>query len=178
MSALGLQPAEAERAAVEAFGDPIDLASRFELDFRTRTYSRVSRAVDTIDCWRLDHVLVSETLIVAPVAALIAMLWSPVMAIGFVGPWMAFVWVGRQLAGRHEPGYRRRLWAWKREHGMRYNLVTRFAFLSGMAFGIAAIAVDHTHHLSPVLFLLLVPLYPLIWVLNNPKPYYPPKSTS
>lgn len=103
----GLRPAKAEAAAVEAFGEPADLATRFEADFRTRTFGRISSVVDAIDSWRADHPIAGATLLVFPVIALMAAFWSPAIALGGVPIWMAYVWVGRRLAPRHEPGYRR-----------------------------------------------------------------------
>jgi hypothetical protein len=174
----GLEPALAEAAAVEAFGEPAYLAARFEADFRTRSLSRVSSAVEAIDCWRADHPVAGATVFIALLTGLVFALWSPLAVFGVVPIWIAYAWLGRQLVSRREPGYRRRLWAWKREHATRFNLVTGAGILIASCWVEATVFFGPTHQVSWVMIAVLSPAYVAALILNYPKRYKPPEATS
>jgi hypothetical protein len=166
----GLDPSAAEVAAIEAFGDPAEVASRFEPGLR----ARLSRAVDRYDRWRADHPTAGITLALAPMALVIALAWSPLAALSFLPMWATFLWIGQQLKGRQEPGYRHRLWGWKQDHPVMYQVATN---LGGMLAWAACLALQMragTPHVTPWLFLVLLPLIPLGWILNAPRRYRPP----
>lgn len=174
----GLEPEVAEAAAVEAFGDPAYLAARFEADFRTRALGRLTGALDTIDSWRADHPVAGATSMIAPLAVIFAVYWSPLVAVGVAPIWIVYAWLGKQLVSRHEPGYRRRLWSWKREHTTRYNVVTGLAASAAFVWAFGATNLYPTHHFSLVTIAVLAPVYAAVWILNNPRPFKPPRSTS
>jgi hypothetical protein len=168
----GLEPARAEAAAVEAFGEPDFLASRFEADFRTRTVGRVSSAIDAIDCWRAAHPVGGATSMIAVLAVAVVMFWSPLVAISLVPIWIENVWLGNQLSSRREPGFRRRLWTWKQEHWGRFQLVTAGTATLAFAMAVALGAVS-PHHPTIGQLVFVVPVWVFVLVLNNPKPYRP-----
>jgi hypothetical protein len=97
----GLEPRAAETAAIKAFGDPAVVASRFDPGL----VARLTGAVDRYDRWRAVHPTVGITFGMAPVVLAVTVFWSPLFALGLVPIWATYVWIGRQLKGRPEPGY-------------------------------------------------------------------------
>jgi len=170
----GLDPAIAEMAALDAFGDAATVASRFDRNLIVRLGLRTSAALDGFDSWRAGHTTAAATFLVAPLAVPMALLWSPLAALSFVGPWAAFVWIGAQLAGRSEPAYRYRLWGWRLDHPRQYQLSINLGGLIGFVSIVALQFLVTLPHVSPWLLLLLPPLYPVLWILNSPRPYAPP----
>jgi hypothetical protein len=170
----GMDTAAAESAAVDAFGDAAAVASRFDRHFLARIGRRISDLLDTYDALRAGHTTVAATLLVSPIALSMAVLWSPWMAMSCIGPWGAMTWIGNQLAQRTEPGYRCRLWGWKSEHPRRYQVATSVGSLFSMAPIVAFELLGRVPHASLWLYVALVPLMPVIWILNSPRPYAPP----
>ncbi len=166
----GLDTRAAEIAAIEAFGDPVAVASRFDPGL----LARLSSEVDRFDRWRAVHPTAGSTAELAPTALAIAALWSPFVALSFLPVWAIFVWIGRQLRGRHEPGYRYRLWGWKQEHPAAYQLATNGGGLLGVATYFALEFLAGSPHPTPWLFVILAPLVLLGWILNGPRRYRSP----
>ncbi len=163
----GLDPQSAEIAAVEVFGDPAAVASRFEPGL----LARLSGAVDQFDRWRAIHPTAGITVVLAPMALVMAVSWSPLMALSFLPLWAIFVLIGRQLKRRQEPAYRHRLWGWKQEHPAMYQIATN---LGGLLGGAACFVLElpaGSPHPTPWPLLMLVPLIPLSWILNYPRRY-------
>jgi hypothetical protein len=170
----GMDPAVAEVAAVDAFGDADTVASRFDRHFLARVGRRISAALDNFDRWRAIHTTAAATFLMAPLALPMAVLWSPLVVLSFIGPWAAFVWIGRQLGDRDEPGYRYRLWGWKGEHPGKYQVAINLGGFLGFGSIIAVEFFGRLPHLSPWLLVVLPPLYPVVWILNSPRRYHPP----
>jgi hypothetical protein len=166
----GLDPQAAEIAAIEAFGDPAVVASRFEPGL----LAKLSGAVDRYDRWRATHPTAGITVALAPMALVIALSWSPIEALSFLPMWAIFVWIGQQLREREEPGYRHRLWGWKREHPTTYQVATNLGGVLAWATCLALELLAGAPHVRPWLFLVLLPLIPLGWILNAPRRYRPP----
>ena len=166
----GLDPRAAEIAAIEAFGDPAAVASRFDPGL----LARLSGEVDRFDRWRAVHPTAGSAVVVAPVALVLAATWSPLVAVSFLPAWAIFVWIGRQLRDREEPGYRYRLWGWKQEHPLAYQIATNATGLLGAAAYLGLEFLAGSPHPTLWLFVMLAPLIPLGWILNAPRRYQPP----
>jgi hypothetical protein len=169
--AMGMDPSVAEMASVEAFGDPVAVASRFDPGRLWRLRRAFWGAMDRFDRWHADHIVAGAAVLLAPVAVLVAVLWSPVPALGFLGPFMVLVWIGKQLEGREEPSYRHRLWGWKQHYPTQYQVVTNVGSLLGTGLVIGLLVIGGLPHVSPWLVPALVPFYPLIWILSMPRRY-------
>lgn len=169
----GMDPIAAEIAGVEAFGDAAGVASRFDPGLLARLSRRVSGAMDSFDRWRAVHATAGITVFIAPMALATAVLWSPLAALCFFGPWASSVWIGRQLIERNEPGYRHRLWGWKQEHPGKYRWASNGGALLGWGSAVVLEFMVRLPHLSPWLFLALALLVPLAWILNAPRRYQP-----
>jgi hypothetical protein len=166
--AAGLDPRAAEIAAIEAFGDPAVVASRFDPGLLARLRSELDR----FDRWRGAHPTAGVTVGLAPMAMVMAVGWSPVLALTFLPVWASSIWIGRQLTDRREVGYRHRLWWWKREHPAAYQIATHGgAFLSAGAYLVLESLAGTPH--PNAWMLLMLPLFPLGWLLNAPKAYQP-----
>ena len=163
----GLDLQAAEVAAIEAFGDPAEVASRFEPGLR----ARLSRAIDRYDRWRADHPTAGITVALAPMALVIALSWSPIAALSFLPMWAIFAWIGQQLRERQEPGYRHRLWGWKQDHPVAYQVATNLGGVLAWATCLALELLPGMPHVRPWLFVVLLPLIPLGWILNAPRRY-------
>jgi HAAS domain-containing protein len=174
----GMDPLAAEIAAIEAFGDATTVASRFDRGFLALLADRGSEALRTFDGWHGIHPLAANTLLIAPFALLMAVMWSPLPALGFLGPWAASVWIGIQLKERKEPGFRHRIWAWKREHPGQYQWAASLGGVFGWVWVIAMESLARLPHVSPWLFLVLVLLLPPMWAINSPRPYRPPPASA
>lgn len=166
----GLDPQSAEAGAIEAFGDPTEIAARFEPGL----LARLSVAVDRYDRWHAVHPTAGITLALVPMALVIAVAWSPEAALAFFPMWAILVWIGQQLRERQEPGYRHRLWGWKQEHPTTYQVATNLGGVLAWATCLALEALAGAPHVRPWLFLILLPLIPLGWILNAPRRYRPP----
>jgi hypothetical protein len=167
----GLDPQAAEIGAIEAFGDPAAVASRFDPGL----LARLSGAVDRFDRWRAVHTTAAITLVLAPMALVMAASWSPLVALAFLPAWAIFVWIGRQLRERHEPGYRYRLWGWKQEHPAKYQIATNGGgLLGGAAYFALQLLAGSPPQPRSWLILTLAPLILLSWLLNNPRRYQSP----
>jgi hypothetical protein len=172
--ACGLDPRAAEIAAIEAFGDPAAVASRFD----PGVLARLSSEVDRFDRWRAVHPIAGTTAELAPPVLVLALSWSPWVALAVLPSWATFVWIGRELMHRSEVGYRYRLWAWKQKHPAAYHVAINVGpFLSAAAY-FPLLRLAGTPHPTVWIF-LLVPLFPLGWLLNGPRePQSPPASTA
>lgn len=162
----GLDPRAAEIAAIEAFGDPAAVASRFDPGLR----ARLSGELDRYDRWRAVHPTAGVTLGLAPMA-LVAALWSPLVSLAFLPAWAIFVLIGSQLKGRQETGYRHRLWGWKQEHAVAYQIATNGGTLLGIATYFALERLAGAPSPTFWLFLILALMIPLSWMLDTPRPY-------
>jgi hypothetical protein len=172
--AAGLDPWAAEIAAIEAFGDPAVVASRFDPGL----LARFSSGVDRFDRWRADHPVAGTAASLAPLALVVAVGWSPFVALAFLPMWAQGVWLGRQLIHRDEAGYRYRLWGWKQEHPVVYQIATLAGPFLGSAVYLQMEKLAGWPHPTAWIF-LLVPLFPLGWLLNGPRePESPPASTA
>jgi hypothetical protein len=162
--AAGLDPRAAEIAAIEAFGDPTAVASRFDPGLLARLRSEVDR----FDRWQGAHPTAGVTVGLVPMATVMAVGWSPVLGLAFLPVWASSVWIGIQLTDRTEVGYRHRLWCWKREHPAAYQIATHAgAFLSAGAYLVLESLAGTPH--PNAWMLLMLPLFPLGWLLNAPK---------
>jgi len=166
----GLDPRAAEIAAIEAFGDPAAVASRFDPGL----LARLSGELDRFDRWRAVHPTAGITVVLAPMAVAMALSWSPVVALSVLPPWALFVWIGWQLRGRQEPGYRYRLWGWKGEHPTAYQIATNAGGLLAWAAYLPLEWLAGSPHPTLWLFLIVAPLILLGWILNAPRRYQPP----
>jgi hypothetical protein len=162
--AAGLNPRAAEIAAMEAFGDPAVVASRFDQGL----LARLSGEVDRFDRWRAVHPIAGTTAELSPLVLVLALSWSPFVALALLPTWATFVWIGRQLTRRGEAGYRYRLWAWKQKHPVAYHVATNAGpFLSAAAY-FPLLRLAGTPFPTAWIF-LIVPLIPLGWLLNGPR---------
>jgi hypothetical protein len=166
----GLDPRAAEIAAIEAFGDPAAVASRFDPGL----LRRLAGELDRFDRWRAVHPTAGVTIELAPMALVMTVWWSPLVALAFLPGWATFVWIGKQLSERDEPGYRHRLWGWKQEHPAAYQIATNATVLLFMATYFALEFLAGAPNPTPWLFVMLAPLIPLSWILNAPRRYEPP----
>jgi hypothetical protein len=167
--AAGLDPRAAEIAAIEAFGDPAVVASRFD----PGVLARLSGELDRFDRWHGAHPTLVVTMDLTLAALVVAFAWSPLLAVAFLPAWTISVWIGTQLRHRKEPGYRNRLWGWKQEDPVAYQIATH----SGPLLGAAAYLLLERLAGSPLptaWIFLMVLLIPVGWLLNAPKPYEPP----
>lgn len=165
----GLDSRAAEIAAIEAFGDPGAVASRFDPGLR----ARLAGELDRFDRWHGAHPTAGVTVELAPAALVVALSWSAVLALAFLPVWAASVWIGRQLTDRQEVGHRHRLWGWKREHPAAYQIATNSgAFLSAGAYLLLESLAGSPHPTAWIF--LMVPLFPLGWILNGPRRSQPP----
>ena len=172
--AAGLDPRAAEIAAIEAFGDPVLVASRFDPGLQ----ARLSGGLDRFDRWRAVHPMAGTAASLAPLALVVAVGWSPFIALAVVPMWAGGVWVGRQLMHRDEAGYRYRLWGWKQEHPVVYQIATLAGPFLGSAVYFPLLRLAGSPHLTAWMILML-PLFPLSWILNGPiEPESPPASTA
>jgi len=162
--AAGLDARSAEIAAIEAFGDPAAVASRFDPGLT----ERVSRDLDRFDRWYGAHPAAGVTIGIAPWVLVITLSWSPLVALAFLPPWATSVWIGMQITNRHEVGYRSRLWGWKQQHPAAYQIATNGGAVLGAAAYLALEWMAGSPHPTGWL-LLLVPLLPLGWLLNAPR---------
>jgi hypothetical protein len=162
--AAGLNPRAAEIAAIEAFGDPAVVASRFDPGL----LARLSGEVDRFDRWRGVHPIAGTTAELAPLVLVLAVSWSPLVALAFLPTWATYAWMGRQLMHRSELGYRYRLWGWKQKHPVAYHIATNAGPLLSAAayFPLERLAGSP---LPTELIFLMVPLLPLGWLLNGPR---------
>lgn len=167
--AAGLDPRAAEIAAVEAFGDPAAVASRFDPGL----LARLSGELDRFDRWYGAHPTAGVTMGIAPAALVLALSWSPLVALALLPMWATSVWIGRQLRDRQEVGYRYRLWGWKREHQAAYRIATHAGAFLGAAAYLALEWLAGSPHPTAWIF-LMVPLFPLGWILNAPRAYESP----
>lgn len=168
--AEGLDPRAAEVAAIEAFGDPAAVASRFDPDLR----ARLAGELDRYDRWRAVHPVAGITVVLAPMAGVVAVTWSPFLALSALPAWAVFAWMGEQLKDRPEPGYRHRLWGWRRERPAAYQIATNASGVLGVAACFALDFLAGSPNPTPWLFVMLAPLFPLSWLLNAPRRYRPP----
>jgi HAAS domain-containing protein len=165
----GLDPRAAEIAALEAFGDPVVVASRFDAGL----LARLSGELDRFDRWHGAHPTAVFTMDLGLATLVVAVSWSPLVALAFLPVWVTSVWIGRQLRHRKEPGYRYRLWGWKQEHPVAYQVATHAGPLLGAA---AYLQLERLagSPLPTAWIFLMVALFPLGWILNAPKPYDSP----
>jgi hypothetical protein len=168
--AAGLDPRAAEIAAIEAFGDPTTVASRFDPGL----LARVAGELDRYDRWRAIHPTTGITFGMAPMFLVLATLWSPVVALALLPTWVTFVWVGRQLRGRQEPGYRNRLWGWKHEHPAAYQIATNGASLLDVGVYFALMWLAGSPHPTLWVFPAFILMIPLGWMFESPKRYQSP----
>jgi hypothetical protein len=160
----GMNARAAEIAAIEAFGAPALVASRFDPGL----LARMSGEVDRFDRWRAAHPIAGTTVEMAPLIVVVALSWSPVVALAFLLPWATFVWMARQLMHRSEAGYRYRLWAWKQKHVVEYHMATNVGpFLGAAAYFPLEWLAGSPH--PTAWFVLILPLLPLGWLLNGPR---------
>jgi hypothetical protein len=162
--AAGLDPRAAEIAAIEAFGDPAAVASRFDPGL----VAHLRGELDRFDRWHGAHPSVVATMDMALLALVVAFSWSPLVALAFIPVWAPSVWIGGQLRHRKEPGYRYRLWAWKQEHPVAYQIATN----AGAFLGAGAYLLLESLAGSPrptAWIFLMVPLFPLGWILRAPR---------
>jgi hypothetical protein len=167
--AAGLDPRAAEIAAIEAFGDPAAVASRFDPGLLARLAGELAR----FDRWHGAHPTAGITVGLAPAALVMAVSWSPLLALAFLPVWATSVWIGRQLTDRQESGYRYRLWGWKREHPAAYQIATNAGAFLGAAAYLLLESLAGSPHPTAWIF-LMVPLFPLGWILNTPRRSQPP----
>jgi hypothetical protein len=167
--AAGLDPRAAEIAAIEAFGDPAAVASRFDPGF----LARLSGELDRFDRWRAVHPIAGTAADLAPLALVLAVSWSPLVALALLPMWATGVWIGWQLTHRNEAGYRYRLWGWKQEHPAVYQIATHAGALLGAAVYFPLERLAGSPHPTAWIF-LMVPLFPLGWILNAPRAYGSP----
>jgi hypothetical protein len=167
--AAGLDPRVAEIAAIEAFGDPVVVASRFD----PGVLARLPGELDRFDRWHGAHPTAVVTIDMALTALVVAFSWSPLLAPAFLPVWATSVWIGKQVRHRKEPGYRYRLWGWKQEHPVEYQIATNAGALLGAAVYLWLERLAGTPLPTAWIF-LMVPLFPVGWILNAPKPYAPP----
>jgi hypothetical protein len=168
--AEGLDPRAAEIAAIEAFGDPAAVAARFDPGLR----ARLTGALDRFDRWRAVHPLAGITFALAPLAGVVAVTWSPFVALSALPALAVYAWMGRQLRDRPEPGYRHRLWEWRSEHPAAYQIATNASGVLGVAVYFALEFLAGSPRPTIWLFVMLAPLFPLYWLLNAPRRYEPP----
>lgn len=165
----GLDSRAAEIAAIEAFGDPAVVASRFDPGF----LARLPGELDRFDRWQAAHPAAGVTMELGPMALVIALSWSPVLALAFLPMWATSVWIGVQLKDRQEVGYRHRLWCWKQEHQAAFQIATNGgAFLSAGAYLLLKSLAASPHPTAWIF--LMVPLFPLGWLLNAPRAHGSP----
>jgi hypothetical protein len=167
--AAGLDPRAAEIAAIEAFGDPALVASRFDPGL----LARLPGELDRFDRWHGAHPTAVVTMDMALVALVVAFSWSPLLAPAFLPVWATSVWIGRQLRQRKEPGYRYRLWGWKQEHPVVYQIATNAGPLLGAAAYLSLERLAGSPFPTAWIFLMVLHL-PLGWILNAPKAYESP----
>jgi hypothetical protein len=160
----GLNPRAAEIAAIEAFGDPAVVASRFDPGLLARLLGEVDR----FDRWRAVHPIAGNTAELAPLTLVLALAWSPLVALALLPLWATYVWIGRQLVDRNEAGYRSRLWGWKQKHPWAYHIATNAGPLLSTAAYFPLLRLAGTPFPTAWIF-LMVPLFPLGWLLNGPK---------
>jgi hypothetical protein len=169
----GLDPRAAEIAAIEAFGDPGVVASRFDPGL----LARLTGEVDRFDRWRAGHPVAGTTAELAPLVLVLAAAWSPLVALALLPTWATFVWMGMQLSRRNESGYRYRLWGWKQGHLVAYHIATNAGPFLSAAIYFPLERLAGTPFPTAWIF-LLVPLIPLGWLVNGPRePQSPPEPT-
>jgi hypothetical protein len=166
--AAGLDPRAAEIAAIEAFGDPAVVASRFDPGL----LARLPGELDRFERWHAAHPTAVATMDTAALALVLAFSWSPLVALAIVPVWASTVWIGTQLRNRQESGYRYRLWGWKQEHPVAYQIATHAGILLGTAAYFPLFRLAGSPLPTEWIF-LMVPLFPLGWLLNAPKAYQP-----
>ena len=71
-------------------------------------------------------------------------------------------------AAYNEAGYRYRLWGWKQKHPVAYHIATNAGPLLSAAAYFPLLRLAGTPFPTAWIF-LMVPLFPLGWLLNGPK---------
>ena len=167
--AAGLDPRAAEIAAIEAFGDPAVVASRFDPGL----VARLRGELDRFDRWHCAHPTAVATMDIGLLALVVAFSWSPLLSLAFLPVWAGSVWIGWQLKDRKEPGYRYRLWGWKQEHPVAYQIAINAGAFLGAAVYFPLLWLAGTPRPTAWIF-LMVPLFPLGWILSAPRrPQWP-----